>query len=333
MTAENIKSGFRKTGICPFNVEAVDFTKCLRLPKHKTEKTILVEKSFATQRKLKCGLEILEEFLEPGQLKEFRKEGEIKEEDNGLFKVWSAIKAKLLNVTRVLNDEREQESAQDVVQDLLPDREQVPVEEVDHDLVPESGPDYVMDVDRDQLGIFNYDSVGQYGYPIGPIVEAAIEDDEDSPMEDDDEEDVDEVETNSDPFWMKTCVICSLTLCVCPTPAEVEAESEAAAAAAAAAASILEDTDEIVDCPAEKEAESEAEAVATIEKDTDEVVEYIINKLCNDATKVKIPIEVRDSPARLPKEMAGLLSSPYVSPTVEKSLWWKKEELRNPEKK
>ena len=51
-----------------------------------------------------------------------------------------------------------------------------------------------MDVDRDQLGIFNFDSVGQYGYPIGPIVEAAIEDDiEDSPMEDDDEEDVTEV--------------------------------------------------------------------------------------------------------------------------------------------
>ena len=137
-------------------------------------------------------------------------------------------------------------------------------------------------------------------------------------MEDDDEEDVTEVETNSDPFWMKTCVICSLTLCVCLTPAEVEAESEAAA-------SILEalnnhyDTEEIVDCPAEEEAESEE---AALNNDTDEVVEYIINKLCHDSTKLKLQIEVRDSPSRLPKEMSGLLSSPYVSLTIEKSLRW-----------
>ena len=110
---------------------------------------------------------------------------------------------------------------------------------------------------------------------------------------------------------------------MCLTPAEVEAESEAAA-------SILEalnnhyDTEEIVDCPAEEEAESEEEAVATetLNNDTDEVVEYIINKLCHDSTKLKLQIEVRDSPSRLPKEMSGLLSSPYVSPTIEKSLWW-----------
>ena len=126
-------------------------------------------------------------------------------------------------------------------------------------------------------------------------------------MEDDDEEDVTEVETNSDPFWMKTCVICSLTLCVCLTPAEVEAESEAAAL------NNHYDTEEIVDSSAEEEAESEAAAVATTEtlnNDTDEVVEYIINKLCHDSTKLKLQIEVRDSPSRLPKEMSGLLSSP-----------------------
>ena len=72
---------------------------------------------------------------------------------------------------------------------------------------------------------------------------------------------------------------------------------------------------QIVDCPAEEEAESEAEAVATTEtlnNDTDEVVEYIINKLCHDSTKLKLQIEVRDSPSRLPKEMSGLLSSPYM---------------------
>ena len=76
---------------------------------------------------------------------------------------------------------------------------------------------------------------------------------------------------------------------------------------------------QIVDCPAEEEAESEE---ATLNNDTDEVVEYIINKLCHDSTKLKLQIEVRDSPSRLPKEMSGLLSSPYVSPTIEKSLWW-----------
>ena len=106
------------------------------------------------------------------------------------------------------------------------------------------------------------------------------------------------------------CHLFPYVVCVCltVTPAEVEAESEAAAAA-----SILEDTEEIVDCPAEEEAESEAAAVATTEtlnKDTDEVVEYIINKLCHDSTKLKLQIEVRDSPSRLPKEMSGLLSSP-----------------------
>ena len=110
-------------------------------------------------------------------------------------------------------------------------------------------------------------------------------------MEDDDEDDVTGVETNSDPFWMKTCVICSLTLCVCLTPAEVEAESEAAAAA-----SILEalnnhyDTEEIVDCPAEDEAESEA-TTETLNNDTDEVVEYIINKLCYDSTKLNFKLK------------------------------------------
>ena len=70
---------------------------------------------------------------------------------------------------------------------------------------------------------------------------------------------------------------------------------------------------QIVDCPAEEEAESEAAAVATTEtlnNDTDEVVEYIINKLCHDSTKLKLKIEVRDSPSRLPKEMSGILSSP-----------------------
>ena len=76
---------------------------------------------------------------------------------------------------------------------------------------------------------------------------------------------------------------------------------------------------QIVDCPAEEEAESEE---AALNNDTDEVVEYIINKLCHDSTKLKLQIEVRDSPSRLPKEMSGLLSSPYVSPTIEKSLWW-----------
>ena len=76
---------------------------------------------------------------------------------------------------------------------------------------------------------------------------------------------------------------------------------------------------QIVDCPAEEEAESEE---AAVNNDTDEVVEYIINELCHDSTKLKLQIEVRDSPSRLPKEMSGLLSSPYVSPTIEKSLWW-----------
>ena len=190
------------------------------------------------------------------------------------------INKKLVHVTTSLNNDRESGPTDKTDKD----REQVSVEEVDHDLVTESGPDYIMDVDRDQLGIFNYDSVGQYGYPIGPIVEAAMEDDDEySPMEDDDEEDVTEVETNSDPFWMKTCVICSLTLCVCLTPAEVEAESEAAAASILEALNNHYDTEEIVDCPAEEEAESEAAAVATTEtlnNVTDEVVEYIINKLC-----------------------------------------------------
>ena len=165
--------------------------------------------------------------------------------------MWTAIKKKLVHVTASLDNDREKVPESGPTDKTDEDREEVSVEEVDHDLVTESVPDDIMDVDRDQLGIFNFDSVGQYGYPIGPIVEAAIEDDdEDSPMEDDDEDDVTEVETNSDQFWMKTCVICSLTLCVCLTPAEVEAESEAAAAA-----SILEELNnysEVIvnDCPA-----------------------------------------------------------------------------------
>ena len=46
---------------------------------------------------------------------------------------------------------------------------------------------------------------------------------------------------------MKTCYICSLTLCVCPTPAEVEAE-----------------------------------ATGALNKDSEEIVEYIINKLLHE---------------------------------------------------
>ena len=120
-----------------------------------------------------CGLDILEEFLEPGQLKEFRKEGEVKEEDSGLFKVWTSIKAKLLHVTTFLYHDREKESVQDVDQNLVPesgptdntdeDREQVPVLDVDHNLLTEFGHDDSIEVDRDQLGISNFESVGHYG--------------------------------------------------------------------------------------------------------------------------------------------------------------------------
>ena len=135
----------------------------------------------------------LQTAVSENQLKEFRKEGEIQEEDIGLFKVWTAIKKKLVHVTASLDNDRENVPESGPTDKTDEDREEVSVEEVDHDLVTESGPDDIMDVDRDQLGIFNYDSVGQYGFPIGPIVEAAIEDDdEDSPMEDGDEDDVTE---------------------------------------------------------------------------------------------------------------------------------------------
>ena len=97
---------------------------------------------------------------------EFRKEGEIQEEDIGLFKVWTAIKKKLVHVTASLDNDREKVPDSGPTDKTDEDREQVSVEEVDHDLVTESGPDDIMDVDRDQLGIFNYDSVGQYGLAI-----------------------------------------------------------------------------------------------------------------------------------------------------------------------
>ena len=129
--------------------------------------------------------------------------------------MWTAIKTKLVHVTASLDNDREKVPESGPTDKTDEDREQVSVEEVDHDLVTETGPDDIMGVDRDQLGIFNYDSVGQYGYPIGPIVEAAIEDDdEDSPMEDDYEDDVTGVETNSDPFWMKTCHLFPYVVCV-----------------------------------------------------------------------------------------------------------------------
>ena len=97
--------------------------------------------------------------------------------------------------------------------------------------------------------------------PIGPIVESVIEeedDDEDSiamensAMEDGDKDDNTAGETDSDPFWMKTCYICSLT-CVCPTSAQVEAEAEA-----------------------------EAATTGALNKDSEEIVEYIINKLLHE---------------------------------------------------
>ena len=70
--------------------------------------------------------------------------------------------------------------------------------DVDHDLVTEFGHDDSIDEDRDQLGISNFESVGHYGYQIGPIVESGIEEEdddedsiamEDSAMEDGDKED------------------------------------------------------------------------------------------------------------------------------------------------
>ena len=65
-------------------------------------------------------------------------------------------------------------------------------------LLTEFGHDDSIDVDRDQLGISNFESVGHYGYQIGPIVESGIEEEdddedsiamEDSAMEDGDKED------------------------------------------------------------------------------------------------------------------------------------------------
>ena len=127
---------------------------------------------------------------------------------------------KLVHVTTSLNDDREKVSVQDVQeldfdqhldQNLVPesvptdnteaDREQVQVQDVDHYLVTESSPDDSIDVNCHQLGIFNFDSVGQCGYPIGPIAESGIEDDDDdadSAMEYGDEEEVTAGETDSD---------------------------------------------------------------------------------------------------------------------------------------
>ena len=127
---------------------------------------------------------------------------------------------KLVHVTTSLNDDREKVSVQDVQeldfdqhldQNLVPesvptdnteaDREQVQVQDVDHYLVTESSPDDSIDVNCHQLEIFNFDSVGQCGYPIGPIAESVIEDDDDdadSAMEYGDEEEVTAGETDSD---------------------------------------------------------------------------------------------------------------------------------------
>ena len=49
----------------------------------------------------------LQTAVSENQLKEFRKEGEIQEEDIGLFKVWTAIKKKLVHVTASLDNDRE----------------------------------------------------------------------------------------------------------------------------------------------------------------------------------------------------------------------------------
>ena len=125
---------------------------------------------------------------------------------------------KLVHVTTSLNDDQEKVSVQDVDQNLVPesvptdnteaDREQVQVQDVDHYLVTESSPDNSIDVNCHQLEIFNFDSVGQCGYPIGPIAESVIEDDDDDAdpaMEDGDEEDVTAGETDSDSWlWIRS---------------------------------------------------------------------------------------------------------------------------------
>ena len=94
--------------------------------------------------------------------------------------MWAAMKKKLLDVDLSLNADHEQVTDQEVDHDL------------DNDFLNEAGGS--ADPDHDQL-----ESVGQYSFPIGPILESAMEDEQ---------EENDAGDSYSDPFWIKTCYIC-----------------------------------------------------------------------------------------------------------------------------
>ena len=72
----------------------------------------------------------LQTAVSENQLKEFRKEGEIQEEDIGLFKVWTAIKKKFVHVTASLDNDRKKVPESGPTDKTDEDREQVSVEEV-----------------------------------------------------------------------------------------------------------------------------------------------------------------------------------------------------------
>ena len=83
------KAGFKKTGIFPWDPEAVDYTKCLKLTNDEINQK--PEVSMLEQRQALTALKVLEKFISPERKEALKKNNEVLEDDS-LFEFWKHLK-------------------------------------------------------------------------------------------------------------------------------------------------------------------------------------------------------------------------------------------------
>lgn len=91
ITPSILQNGFRKTGLVPWNPEAVDYSKIPALTNDVAPSTY----RSSTSEELRVGLEILEKYIEEDKLSSFRSSNDVWEgnmNDHSLFLLWKKIK-------------------------------------------------------------------------------------------------------------------------------------------------------------------------------------------------------------------------------------------------
>lgn len=97
-----IKNAFRRSGICPFNVDNVDFNRILKTTSTSSNISAANHTPDNRQNEIKIALEVMELSLLPHQVSSFKNNAEDEWrgllEDKSLYMLWRKLNAKLEGV-------------------------------------------------------------------------------------------------------------------------------------------------------------------------------------------------------------------------------------------